>query len=110
MTNNEVLVVIVLGLIGYWGTSALIRFFKKESEWTESISKGSINQEQSQGQSADKSLYEILEVNLSSSLDDSKLASKEKINVCHSDKLRRPDKLSGMEPELKEITHKNSKK
>jgi hypothetical protein len=39
MTNNEVYVVIILGLAGYLVTSVLIRFFKKESDWTKNQSK-----------------------------------------------------------------------
>ena len=103
MTSNEVLVVIILGLVGYWGTSALIRFFKKESEWTESQSKDSPKQEHPQKQSTDKSWYKILDVNPSSSLDEIKLAYKKKISMYH------PDKVSSMGPEFNEIAQIKSK-
>jgi len=103
MTSIEVLVVIILGLVGYWVTSALIRFFKKESDWTKNQSKENPKQEQSQKQSTDKSWYEILDVNPSSSIDEIKLAYKKKISMYH------PDKVSSMGPEFNEIAQKKSK-
>lgn len=103
MTSIEVLVVIVLGLVGYWVTSAIIKFFTKESEWTKSQSKENPKQEQSQRQTTDKSWYEILDVNPLSSLDEIKLAYKKKISMYH------PDKVSSMGPEFNEIAQKKSK-
>jgi preprotein translocase subunit Sec63 len=110
MSSNEVWVVIVLALVGYWGTSAFIRFFKKESDWTKNQSKSDSNktkdkpkQEQAQHPSPDKSWYEILEVDPSSSLDEIKLAYKKKISMYH------PDKVSNMGPEFNEIAQRKSK-
>ena len=110
MTSNEVYVVIVLALVGYWGTSAFIRFFKKESEWTKNQSRTNSNestdepkQEQTQKPSSDKSWYEVLEVSPSSSLDEIKLAYKKKISMYH------PDKVSSMGPEFNEIAQRKSK-
>jgi DnaJ like chaperone protein len=110
MSSNEVWIVIVLGLVGYWGTSAFIRFFKKESEWTKNQSRTNFNQstdepkqEQSQKPPLEKSWYEILEVSPSSSLDEIKLAYKKKISMYH------PDKVSSMGPEFNEIAQKKSK-
>ncbi|MBU3600104.1 DnaJ domain-containing protein [Polynucleobacter sp. 30F-ANTBAC] len=109
MTSNEVWVVIVLGLVGYWGTSALIKFFKKESEWTTNQqSKQNSYQKQDepkqkQESSTNKSWFEILEVHPSASLADIKTAYKKKISMYH------PDKVSSMGPEFNEIAQKKSK-
>ncbi len=108
MSSNEVWVVIVLALVGYWGTSAFIRFFKKESEWTKDQSKSNQTkeepkQEQTQKPSSDKFWYEILGVSQSSTLDEIKLAYKKKISMYH------PDKVSSMGPEFNEIAQLKSK-
>jgi DnaJ like chaperone protein len=110
MTTNEVWIVIILGLVGYWVTSAFIRFFKKESDWTKNQSRAGSNktkeepkQERTQKASSDKSWYEILEVSPSSSLDEIKLAYKKKISMYH------PDKVSSMGPEFNEIAQIKSK-
>jgi len=109
MTSNEVWVVIVLGLVGYWGTSALIGFFKKESDWTANQkSKQSSYQKQEepkpkQESYSSKAWYEILEVSPSSSLDEIRTAYKRKISMYH------PDKVSSMGPEFNEIAQKKSK-
>jgi DnaJ like chaperone protein len=109
MTSNEVWVVIVLGLVGYWGTSALIKFFKKESEWTTN-QQNNQNSYQKQDEpkqkpesSTNKAWFEILEVHPSSSLADIKTAYKKKISMYH------PDKVSSMGPEFNEIAQKKSK-
>ena len=110
MSSDELWIVIILGLVGYWGTSAVIRFFKKESDWTKNQSKADSNktkdepkQDKAQKPSSDKSWYEILEVNPSSSLDEIKLAYKKKISMYH------PDKVSSMGPEFNEIAQTKSK-
>lgn len=110
MSSNEVWVVIVFGLVGYWGTSAFIRFFKSESEWTKNQSRADSNQtkdepeqEQNQKPPSEKSWYKILEVTPSSSLDEIKLAYKKKISMYH------PDKVSSMGPEFNEIAQRKSK-
>jgi DnaJ-domain-containing protein 1 len=110
MTSNEIYVVIVLVLVGYWVTSAFIKFFKKESDWTKNQSRADSNQtkddpkqEQAQKSSSDKSWFEILEVSPSSSLDEIKLAYKKKISMYH------PDKVSSMGPEFNEIAQIKSK-
>lgn len=109
MSSNEIGIVIVLGLVGYWVTSALIKFFKKESEWTAN-QKNNHNAYQKQEQpnrkeenKTSKTWDEILEVHPSSSLAEIKLAYKRKISMYH------PDKVSSMGPEFNEIAQKKSK-
>lgn len=109
MSSNEIGIVIVLGLVGYWVTSTLIKFFKKESEWTsnqQSNQNTSQKQEQTytrQESATNKTWYEILEVNPSASIADIKMAYKRKISMYH------PDKVSSMGPEFNEIAQKKSK-
>jgi len=108
MTSNEVWVVIVLGLVGYWVTSALIKFFKKESDWTanQQSNQNSYQKQdepkQKQESSTNKAWFEILEVHPSASLADIKTAYKKKISMYH------PDKVSSMGPEFNEIAQKKS--
>lgn len=108
MTSNEVWVVIVLGLVGYWGTSALIKLFKKESDWTDNrkTNQNSYKKEepqQKQESCSNKTWYEILEVTPSSSFAEIRAAYKRKISMYH------PDKVNSMGPEFNEIAQRKSK-
>lgn len=110
MTSYEIGVIAVLGLVGYWGTTVLIRFFKKESEWTANqesrkndYQKTNNQRESRQESASNKSWYEVLDVSPSASLPDIKAAYKRKISMYH------PDKVSSMGPEFNEIAQNKSK-
>lgn len=93
MTSNELWIVAFLGLVGYWGTSAIIRFFVRKYNWGHKETDYKPSQ----------SCYEVLGVSSSSSLDEIKVAYRNKISMYH------PDKVSSMGPEFNEIAERKSK-
>ena len=107
MTNNELWIVVFLGLFGYWGTSAIIRFFIRKYNWEhrerdyyeERTKKEQPKKDYKSGQSC----YEVLGVSPSSSLGVIKIAYRNKISMYH------PDKVSSMGPEFNEIAERKSK-
>ena len=102
MTSYEIWVVIVLGLVGYWGTSFLINFLKKEPNLKTKKNYSQDIHENQEGYPK-KTWHEILEVNSSASLDEIRTAYKRKISMYH------PDKVSSMGPEFDEIAQRKSK-
>lgn len=104
MSNNDWYVVIVLGLVGYWGTSAIIRFFKKENDWTSSQKNYSEEARSSESKNQNNDAwYLVLDVPQNASLDEVRLAYKRKISMYH------PDKVSNMGPEFNEIAQQKTK-
>ena len=108
MSSNEIFIVVILGFIGYWGTSILIKFFKKESDWTKNQNK-STDQNQTKTERPQKdnntnlNWYEVLGVSSTASLDEIKSSYKKKISMYH------PDKVSSMGPEFNEIAQQKTK-
>jgi len=108
MTNNEVLIVVALGFVGYLGTSFLIKFFKRESEWSSKQKASNSSHDQSQNdqprpRNTNPTWYEILEVSPLATIDEIKSSYKRKILMYH------PDKVSSLGPELNEIAQQKSK-
>jgi hypothetical protein len=107
MTSNELWIVFFLGLVGYWVTSAIIRFLVRKYHWghkerdyyEERTEKEQPKRDYKSGQSC----YEVLGVSSSSSLDEIKVAYRNKISMYH------PDKVSSMGPEFSEIAERISK-
>lgn len=100
MSNNDWYVVIVLALVGYWGTSALIRFFKKENDWTSTQSNHYESTSPPKG--GDGVWYLVLDLPPTASIDQVKAAYKRKISMYH------PDKVSTMGPEFNEIAQRKT--
>ncbi|MBU3580778.1 DnaJ domain-containing protein [Polynucleobacter sp. AP-Capit-er-40B-B4] len=101
MSSNDWYVVIVLALVGYWGTSAVIRFFKKENDWTSAQSNS--GERASPPDKSDGAWYLVLDLPSSASMDEVKAAYKRKISMYH------PDKVSTMGPEFNEIAQRKTK-
>lgn len=108
MSSNEIWVVIVLGLVGYWGTTALINFFKKESDWTSKQNQNSHKNESfdhkpNKEDDSNQTWYEVLGVSSGASIEEIRVAYKKKISMYH------PDKVSNMGPEFNEIAQRKTK-
>jgi len=109
MSSNEIWVVIVLGLVGYWVTAALIKFFKKESDWTSKQAQEAYedqNANHHQPNREDDSIqawYEVLGVSSDASIEEIKVAYKKKVSMYH------PDKVSNMGPEFNVIAERKTK-
>ncbi len=103
MSRNDIYVVIILALVGYWGTSAIIRFFKKEHDWTRKNAGGSSQSFSSENANNESLWCGVLGVSQNASTDEIKAAYKRKISMYH------PDKVSSMGPEFNEIAQRKTK-
>jgi DnaJ like chaperone protein len=101
MSSNDWYVVIVLALVGYWGTSAAIRFFKKENDWTSAQS--TRDERASPPEGGEGAWHLVLDLPANASMDEVKAAYKRKVSMYH------PDKVSSMGPEFNEIAQSKTK-
>src|ERR1039457_3883573 len=108
MTSQEFYTIVVLGLVGYWGTAAVIQHFKKKTGETEAGKKFANEQAENHDRTNqhERREYEerqrheganmpddgrhwtaVLGVNVHASVDEIRAAYKKKISLYHPDKV-----------------------
>lgn len=118
MSTQDIFVIVVLGLVGYWGTGAVIHHFSHknaqqidsaksaDSEYGRSDGEpfGTHEHQQGKHENNDPPHWSVvLGVSAESSLDEIKAAYRKKMSLYH------PDKVSGLGHEFDALAEKMSK-